>query len=160
MLGGLKALDSRARRKGLKALDPSRGALISIGMEIEHGRVVKNGYGVFNLAWQAEHHPEWAATIEREVSDIREQVSEFHDVPVKFVIWTGMGGSIEDKAMYQAAGLLRRGPRFIFSIRQIRRSLNRLSKTCGGAAGSTSGVMEANAGGRDGDGHDVGGAGD
>ena len=112
MLGRLKALDSRARRKGLKALDPSRGALISIGMEIERRRVVKNGYGVFNLAWQAEHHPEWAATIEKEVSDIREQVSEFHDVPVKFVIWTGMGGSIEDKAMYQAAGLLRRGPRW------------------------------------------------
>src|SRR5712692_7853115 len=42
VLGGLKALDSRARRKGLAALDPARGALIPLGMEIENGRVTKN----------------------------------------------------------------------------------------------------------------------
>ncbi len=112
VLGRLKALDSRARRKGLKALDPSRGALIPIGMEIQRRRVVKNGYGVFNLAWQAQHHPEWAAMIEKEVADIRARFLEAHHAPVKFVIWSGMGGSIEDKAMYQAAGLLRRGPRW------------------------------------------------
>ncbi|HXR09799.1 MAG TPA: hypothetical protein VN792_03425, partial [Candidatus Acidoferrales bacterium] len=47
VLKSLKALDSRARRKGLESLDPARGALIPIGMEIEDGRVVKNGYGVF-----------------------------------------------------------------------------------------------------------------
>jgi glucose-6-phosphate isomerase len=111
VLGRLKALDSRTRRKGLKALDSSRGALIPIGMEIQRRRVVKNGYGVFNLAWQAEHHPEWPAMIVNEIEKIRACVAEAHGVPVKFVIWAGMGGSAEDKAMYQAAGLLRRGPR-------------------------------------------------
>ena len=111
VLGGLKALDSRARRKGLGALDPSRGALIPIGMEIENGRVVKNGYGVFNLAWQAEQHPEWAGRVSDEVDQIRKGIREAHGAPLQFLIWTGMGGSAEDKAMYQAIGLLRRGPR-------------------------------------------------
>jgi glucose-6-phosphate isomerase len=112
VLGRLKALDSRARRKGLRALDPSRGALISIGMEVQRRRVVKNGYGVFNLAWQAERHPEWAGMVEKETDEIRARVMETHGAPIKFAIWAGMGGSIEDKAMYQAAGLLRRGPRW------------------------------------------------
>jgi glucose-6-phosphate isomerase len=111
VLGRLKALDSRARRKGLRALDASRGALIPIGMEIQRRRVTKNGYGVFNLAWQAEHHPEWAGMIEREIAEIRARVVEIHGAPLKFLIWAGMGGSAEDKAMYQAAGMLRRGPR-------------------------------------------------
>jgi len=111
VLERLKALDSRVRRKGLKALDPTRGALIPIGMEIDRRRVVKNGYGVFNLAWQAEHHPEWPETVAREVAEIRAGIHETHRVPLKFVIWAGMGGSAEDKSMYQAAGLLRRGPR-------------------------------------------------
>ncbi len=31
---------------------------------------------------------------------------------MSFVIWAGMGGSIEDKSMYNAVGLLKRGPRF------------------------------------------------
>ena len=78
VLGRLKALDSRARRKGLSALDPSRGALIPIGMEIQRGRVVKNGYGVFNLAWQAEHHPEWPAMIAREIEEIRAEAPAVH----------------------------------------------------------------------------------
>jgi glucose-6-phosphate isomerase len=111
VLGGLKALDSRVRRKGLSNLDPSRGALIPIGMEIERGRVVRNGYGVFNLAWQAEHHPEWPERIAREVEEIVAGIREAHGSTPRYVIWNGMGGSIEDKAMYQAAGLLKRGPR-------------------------------------------------
>lgn len=111
MLGGLKALDSRVRRKGLSNLDPSRGALIPIGMEVERGRVVANRYGVFNLAWQSEHHPEWPEQIAREVDEIRMGIRETHGVPLQYLIWTGMGGSAEDKAMYQALGLLRRGPR-------------------------------------------------
>jgi len=111
VLNGLKALDSRARRKGLKSLDPSRGALIPIGMEIDRGRVTKNGYGVFNLAWQAENHPEWPEMVEREIAEIRAGIKQAHDVPLQYLIWTGMGGSSEDKAMYQALGLLRRGPK-------------------------------------------------
>lgn len=111
VLKGLKALDSRARRKGLDELDPARGALIPIGMEIEGGRVVKNGYGVFDLAWQAEQHREWPDKISSELDEIRAGVRTAHNVPIKFLIWAGMGGSSEDKAMYQAVGLLRRGPR-------------------------------------------------
>jgi glucose-6-phosphate isomerase len=111
VLKSLKALDSRARRKGLESLDPARGALIPIGMEIENGRVVKNGYGVFDLPWQAGEHPEWPEKIAAELEEIREGIRAAHQVPVKFLIWAGMGGSAEDKAMYQAAGLLQRGPR-------------------------------------------------
>lgn len=111
VLKSLKALDSRARRKGLEALDPARGALIPIGMEIENGRVVKNGYGVFDLPWQGEEHREWPDKVAAELDEIREGVRKAHRAPVRFLIWAGMGGSAEDKAMYQAAGLLRRGPR-------------------------------------------------
>jgi hypothetical protein len=111
VLASLKALDSRVRRKGLAALDPARGALIPAGMEVEDGRVVKNGYGVFSLAWQAERHPEWADQVTRELDEIRSDIRKAHGAPVRFLIWTGTGGSAEDKAMYQAAGLLRRGPR-------------------------------------------------
>ncbi|MGA3204345.1 MAG: hypothetical protein ABSF12_17780 [Bryobacteraceae bacterium] len=111
VLKSLKALNSRARRKGLDALDPARGALIPIGMEIEGGRVTKNGYGVFDLAWQAQQHPEWPGDIARELDQIREGIRAAHHAPIKFLIWVGMGGSSEDKAMYQAVGLLRRGPR-------------------------------------------------
>ncbi len=111
LLKSLKALDSRARRKGLDALDPARGALIPIGMETENGRVIKNGYGVFDLAWQAEDHPEWPQKIQQELTEIRARVRAVHGVPVKFLIWAGMGGSSEDKAMYQAAGLLGKGPK-------------------------------------------------
>lgn len=107
MLGGLKALDSRIRRKGLGSLDPAKGALIPIGTVIENGGVIKNGYGVFNLAWQSEKHPEWAETIEREVEEIRAGLG----APLEFLIWIGIGGSAEDKAMYHAAGLIGRKPR-------------------------------------------------
>ncbi len=106
LLGGLRALDSRIRRKGLASLDPSRGALIPIGTEINDGCVTKNGYGVFSLAWQAAQHPEWADQVEKEIAEIRSRIQ-----PLKFLLWIGMGGSAEDKAMYQAAGLLRSGPR-------------------------------------------------
>jgi glucose-6-phosphate isomerase len=106
LVGGLKALDSRIRRKGLGSLDPKRGALIPIGTEMDRGRVTKNGYGVFSLAWQAAEHPEWADQIGAEIAEIRAGIK-----PLKFLLWIGMGGSAEDKAMYQGFGLLRRGPR-------------------------------------------------
>jgi hypothetical protein len=71
VLKSLKALDSRARRKGLDALDPARSALIPIGMEMEAGRVVKNGYGVFDLPWQAEERREWPDKVASELDNIR-----------------------------------------------------------------------------------------
>jgi glucose-6-phosphate isomerase len=112
LLDRLKALDSRANRKGLGGLDPDRNRLIRIGMEISsEGRVTKSGYGVFDLAWQAAHHREWPGAIREELEEILQRVREVHGTPVRFLIWAGMGGSAEDKNMYNAAGLLKRGPR-------------------------------------------------
>jgi glucose-6-phosphate isomerase len=108
----LKMLDARVRRKGLESLDPGKNPLIRIGMEVDgKGRVTKNSYGVFNLAWQAQEHPEWAGAIGQELADIKKRIRQTHRVSLKFVVWAGMGGSAEDKSMYSAVGLLRRGPR-------------------------------------------------
>jgi glucose-6-phosphate isomerase len=111
VLARLQALDSRARRKGLDSLDPAKNPLIGIGMEIADGRVSKNSYGVFDLAWQAAQHSEWAEIVERELEEIRQRIKQTHGAPLKFLIWAGMGGSAEDKSVYNAAGLLNRGPR-------------------------------------------------
>lgn len=112
VLERLRVLDSRVRRKGLASLSPERNPLIGIGMEIDaKGRVVRNGYGVFSLPWQAAHHAEWPGTIEREIREAREAIRETHCAPLRFLIWAGMGGSAEDKSMYAAVGLLKRGPR-------------------------------------------------
>ncbi len=108
----LKALDSRTRRKGMDALEPSRNELITIGSEINGaGQVTKNSYGVLNLSWQVPQHPEWPEKIANEVEEVRWRIKEAHKVPLRFLIWAGMGGSAEDKSTYFAAGLLRRGPR-------------------------------------------------
>ncbi len=111
-LDRLKALDSRVRRKGLTALDPSRNGLIRIGMEVDAaGRVARNGYGVLSSSWQAKQHREWARAVLDELDAIREEIRERHKTPLRFLVWAGMGGSAEDKLMYNAAGLLSRGPR-------------------------------------------------
>jgi hypothetical protein len=108
----LKALDSRANRKGLDGLDPNRNRLIRIGMEINaQGRVTKSGYGVFDLPWQAAHHREWPGGIAEELDQIRQRIRQVHGSTLRFLIWAGMGGSAEDKNMYNAVGLLKRGPR-------------------------------------------------
>lgn len=112
LLDRLEALNSRANRKGLGALDPSRNKLIRIGMEIDDANhVTKNGYGVFDLSWQSRLHPEWANAIGEELREIREGIKRAHGTQLRFLIWAGMGGSAEDKNMYNAAGLLKRGPR-------------------------------------------------
>ena len=108
----LKALDSRARRKGLESLDPSRNSLIGIGMEID-GRWPRHEEQLRSIQprWQAETHPEWPGLIHAELAEIRKRLREAHGVPLRYVIWTGMGGSAEDKVDVSAIGLLRRGPR-------------------------------------------------
>jgi glucose-6-phosphate isomerase len=112
VLAKLKALDGRARKKGLGSLTPSRDILVPIGMEISpSGEVTKNSYGVFNLAWQSEEHPEWPGKVAKELAELRERIREAHGAKIKYVIWAGMGGSAEDKTMYQAVGLLRKGPK-------------------------------------------------
>ena len=112
VLARLKALDSRAHRKGLGSLDPQKNRLIPLGMEIDRrGRVTKNSYGVFHLSWRAQQHPDWPEQLAREAAEIRQRIREAHGVPLRFLIWAGMGGSAEDKSMYNAVGLLKRGPR-------------------------------------------------
>jgi glucose-6-phosphate isomerase len=108
----LKMLDSRVRRKGLDSLDPSRNRLIPLGMEIDGGgRVTKNGYGVFSLAWEAESHPEWASRVVGEMDEIRQGIQRAHGTRLRFLIWAGMGGSAEDKNMYGSLGMLDKGVR-------------------------------------------------
>ena len=112
LLERLEALNSRANRKGLAALDPSRNRLIRIGMEIDaRGHVTKSGYGVFDLSWQVKHHPEWPRRITDELAEIRHRIQRAHGVKLRFLIWCGMGGSAEDKNMYNAVGLLKSSPR-------------------------------------------------
>ena len=112
VLDRVRLVDARAREKGLASLKPSCDNLIPIGMEINGaGEVTKNGYGVLNLPWQAEQHPEWADAVRQEVLEIRAAIRRDHGVRLRYLIWAGMGGSAEDKAFYQAAGLLRKGPR-------------------------------------------------
>ncbi len=97
ILEKLKLLDSAARREGLAALDPAKNPLIHLGMEIDgSGLVTKNSYGVFNLSWQAEQHKEWPEVIGQELDQIKRAIRAAHKVPLKFLIWAGMGGSAED----------------------------------------------------------------
>ncbi|HEX8986276.1 MAG TPA: hypothetical protein VF767_12600 [Bryobacteraceae bacterium] len=111
VLDRVRTLDSLARSKGLGAVDSS-DPLARIGMEIDAaGKVTKNSYGVFDLAWQAREHPDWAPRITAEAAALQDAIKDAHQCPLRFLIWAGMGGSAEDKNMYAAAGLLRRGPR-------------------------------------------------
>ncbi len=112
ILSKLQALDAKARRNSLAGLNASRNPLIRIGMEAApDGTVTKNSYGLFHLAWMAARHPEWVSQVEQEVAEIRARIQQTHGAPLKFLIWAGMGGSAEDKSMYEAAGLLKKGPR-------------------------------------------------
>jgi glucose-6-phosphate isomerase len=112
VLARLKSLDARAERKGLESLDPSRNRLIPLGTEIDAGgRVTKNSYGVFHLSWRAEKAGDWHARAGTELAGIREKIRETHGTRLRFVIWAGMGGSAEDKTMFNAVGLLKKGPR-------------------------------------------------
>jgi glucose-6-phosphate isomerase len=45
------------------------------------------------------------------VEALKQRIQDTHGVPLRFVIWAGMGGSIEDKSMYNSVGLLKGGPR-------------------------------------------------
>lgn len=113
VLQRLHELEKRVRQSGLKTLDSENDPLVAIGCETdEQGRVTKNSYGVFDLGWQAQNHPEWPARIASELQRIRADISATHGGRLRYLIWAGMGGSIEDKSMYDAAGLLARGPKF------------------------------------------------
>jgi len=113
VLPRLHALHARVMANGAASLSTADEPLVSIGMETApDGRATRNCYGVFGLGWEAARHPEWEAQIAQEVESIRDRIRQTHGVPLRFLIWAGMGGSIEDKTMYHAAGLLRGGPIF------------------------------------------------
>ncbi len=97
----------------LRLGDPADSELAALAMETDaNGNVTKNSLGIYNLAWQAAEHPEWPGLVQAEAERIKERIQDTHGVPLRFIIWAGMGGSIEDKILYNAIGLLRRGPRF------------------------------------------------
>jgi glucose-6-phosphate isomerase len=111
ILERLREIDRLARNGGLRALDAS-DPLVAIGVETHaSGTVTKNSYGVLNLSWQAQLHPEWADRIAIEAGEIRRRLEEGHKTRLRYLIWAGMGGSIEDKSMYNAGGLLKGNPR-------------------------------------------------
>jgi len=107
----LMSAASLSRLHGGAAFDTS-DPLVHIGMDIDAGgRVVRNGCSVFQIAREASAHPEWAAGIAAEIEELRAGIRAAHNQPLRFVLWAGVGGSVEDKYTYHAAGLLRRGPR-------------------------------------------------
>lgn len=112
VLTRLQAIDEQARTQGLASLDAAKEPLIGLGMEQSaDGGVTKNSYGHFHLSWLAQEHPEWPAEIQAEIAAIRERIQKTHGAPLKFLIWAGMGGSAEDKTLYEKAGLLKKGPK-------------------------------------------------
>ena len=105
----LRSIDRQAREQGLQSIRLDSHGLVEIGMELDrHSRVTKNGYGVFHLPWLAAENPQWAAQVNAEIKEIRDAIQKAHGVPLKYVIWAGMGGSAEDKVFYQSAALLKK----------------------------------------------------
>ncbi len=112
VLKRLQSLDSRVERKGLESLDPRKNKLIPLGTEIDaRGKVTKNCYGVFHLSWRAQKDGDWPERVALELGEIQEAIREKHKTRLRYVVWAGMGGSAEDKTMYTAAGMLKKGPR-------------------------------------------------
>ncbi len=70
-----------------------------------------DGSGAFSAAWQAETHPEWAGQVTAEAAELRAAIRNAHRVPLRFALWAGVGAPAANTWMYQAAGLLKRGPR-------------------------------------------------
>jgi glucose-6-phosphate isomerase len=118
VLERLRAIDERARADGLNAISPRDDSLVQIGMEIDaRGHVTKNSLGVFDLSWQAQQDlespdPQWVRRVTSEIDEIRAAIRAAHGTSLRFVIWAGMGGSIEDKTAYHDTGLLKGGPMF------------------------------------------------
>jgi len=108
VLDRLRFVASVTGQDRLLALDAGIDPLIPIGMEIDDstGQITKSSYGVFNLSWQAQANPNWPECVEAEVEEVRRRIQQTHKAPLRYLIWAGMGGSIEDKSMYSSVGLL------------------------------------------------------
>jgi glucose-6-phosphate isomerase len=102
-----------AARRDLSALNAADDPLIAIGMETaSDGQVMRNGYGMFEMAWRREAHARWARQVNEELGSIARDIKAAHGTPIRFLVWAGMGGSVEDKSAYAACGLLGNGIRF------------------------------------------------
>jgi len=111
VLARLREISGRARAS-LEQVKPTDDDLVGLVSEINgEGVVTKCSLGIYDLPWQAAEHSEWAAMVKAETDAIRKRLEEVQGVPLRFIIWAGMGGSIEDKTLYNAAHLLRGGPR-------------------------------------------------
>jgi glucose-6-phosphate isomerase len=112
LLERARKLVERVRKTGLRSLRASSDPLVAIGMELDAAnRPVKSLLGVLDLSWQAARRPEWPVMIQSEIDAIRAGIREAHGAELRNLIWAGMGGSAEDKAMYNALGLLDGGVR-------------------------------------------------
>ena len=102
-----------AARRDLSDLNVADDSLIAIGMEASaDGRVTRNGYGMFDMAWQREAHARWARQVNAELRSVARDIRATHGTRIRFLVWAGMGGSVEDKSAYAACGLLGKGVRF------------------------------------------------
>src|SRR5688572_5549999 len=112
VLARLRRLVSAARRD-LSELNAADDPLIAIGMETTRGgRATRNGYGMFDMAWQRDAHVRWARQVNAELGSIARDIRMTHGTRIRFLVWAGMGGSVEDKSAYNACGLLGTGVRF------------------------------------------------
>ncbi len=108
VLERLRTLD----RDGTARSDACDPRLVSLGMEVDGaGSVIYNSYGPFRLSWQTAQHAVWTAALAAEAERLRREIREANKVSLRFVFWAGGGCAVEDKHVYHAAGLLRRGPR-------------------------------------------------
>ena len=71
-----------------------------------------DSWGVLDLPIEVALHPEWPVLVDVEIDAIRQHLKRTHGTSIRFLIWAGMGGSSEDKIVYEATGLLKGGPRF------------------------------------------------
>ena len=107
VLPRLRRVVETARHRDLSELNVAGDALMAIGMESDaDGRVTRNGYGMFDMAWQRELHARWARQVNAELRSIAREITATHGKRIRFLVWAGMGGSVEDKSAYAACGLL------------------------------------------------------
>lgn len=112
VLKSLQRLSARGAGEELESPDPGTDRLVRVGMEVDAAGVVRNnGYGVFHLGWQVRERPEWPQLVQQELEEIRAGIKQAHGARLRFLIWAGVGGSAEDKSMYNAVGLLKHSPR-------------------------------------------------
>ncbi|HOL73074.1 MAG TPA: hypothetical protein PLA43_04725 [Bryobacteraceae bacterium] len=112
VLERLRSLDLALMGDGAARPADCDSQLVSLGMELDGaGCIVHNSYGPLSLGWRTSQHARLLAETAGEAERLHQVIRAAHKVPLRFVVWAGSGRAVEDKHLYQAAGLLRRGPR-------------------------------------------------